>query len=93
MTHAALRNPDDARLFLERDMEAPETFSVPGGVASVFSSRSPDKETPNEDAAALFPVDDKRCVLAVADGVGGHPGGDDAAPDGARGGRRARRHR
>ncbi|NQZ97679.1 MAG: serine/threonine-protein phosphatase [Myxococcales bacterium] len=79
MTHAALRNPDDARLFLERDMEAPETFPVPGGVASVFSSRSPDKETPNEDAAALIPFGDDAVVLVVADGVGGVRGGEQAS--------------
>lgn len=50
-----------------------------GGRAIVFSTRSPAKETPNEDALGIFPAGPKRCVLAVADGVGGQPNGADAA--------------
>jgi serine/threonine protein phosphatase PrpC len=49
------------------------------GRVSVRSVRSPDKETPNEDAAALIPVGDTALVLAVADGVGGNPGGHEAS--------------
>ena len=71
-----LENPDDAKLYFECDMEETETFSIGGGTAAVFTRRGPDKETPNEDAAALIPFDAESCVLVVADGVGGVRGGE-----------------
>ena len=56
-------------------MDAGELHILGTGQVGVFSSRSPDKQGPNEDAAALIPVDDDTAVLAVADGVGGQPDG------------------
>jgi PPM family protein phosphatase len=44
-----------------------------------FSSRSPFKETPNEDAIAVIPVDDETVVFAIADGCGGMRGGEQAS--------------
>ena len=70
---------DDATLVLDRDMGEPETHRLAGGCAAVFSARSPGKETPNEDAAALLPVDSGSAVLAVADGLGGERAGEEAA--------------
>jgi len=69
----------DAHFYFERDLvdERPGPFSF--GDVVVHTSRSPDKETRNEDAAAILPVDEKRAVLVVADGVGGHPEGGRAA--------------
>jgi serine/threonine protein phosphatase PrpC len=52
---------------------------LPQGAVCVRSVRSPDKETSNEDAAAIIPVGDHALVLAVADGVGGNPGGHEAS--------------
>ena len=49
------------------------------GIAAVISSRCPDREGPNEDAAAVIPLRDGRSVLAIADGFGGHPAGARAA--------------
>jgi len=49
------------------------------GTVSVRSLRGPDKQGPNEDAAALIPVGNDSIVLAVADGVGGLPGGAEAS--------------
>jgi serine/threonine protein phosphatase PrpC len=49
------------------------------GTAVVFTNRSPQKETPNEDVAALWPASNGRGVLAVADGLGGHAGGERAS--------------
>jgi PPM family protein phosphatase len=49
------------------------------GHAGVFTARSPEKESDNEDAATLIRVDDERGVLAIADGVGGQPAGAMAA--------------
>ena len=74
-----LSKPDDAKLYFERDMECAETFSIGGGNATVLTRSSPDKETPNEDAAALIPFDADSCVLVVADGVGGVRGGEAAS--------------
>jgi serine/threonine protein phosphatase PrpC len=70
---------DDATLVLDRDMSEPELHRLADGCAAVFSNRSPGKETPNEDAAALLPIDAGSAVLAVADGLGGPPAGEQAA--------------
>lgn len=73
---------DRARLYSCSDMiEQPgdaaalDTVACTTGVAAVHSSRSPDKTTDNEDAAAVINVDEERTVLVVADGVGGHAAG------------------
>jgi serine/threonine protein phosphatase PrpC len=50
-----------------------------GGSVAVFTTRSPHKETANEDVAALWPVSSTSGVLAVADGLGGHVGGERAS--------------
>jgi len=60
-------------------MDEPVTVSIGGGQAAFFSSRAPDAERPNEDAAALLPVDGGSCVLAVADGLGGSLAGAQAS--------------
>lgn len=52
---------------------------LPLGQICVRSLRSPDKPTPNEDAAAVIPVANGSLVLAVADGVGGTPAGREAS--------------
>lgn len=45
----------------------------------VYSARSPTKETDNEDSALAMRLTKRRAVLAVADGVGGQPDGDQAS--------------
>ncbi len=55
------------------------TLEIAGGMAAVFSTRSPQKSTPNEDVAALLPCRPHHGVLAVADGLGGHAGGERAS--------------
>lgn len=69
----------ESRLYLDQDMQEPELLSVAGGVAAVFSARCPGKETPNEDAMAVLPVDGKSAVLVVADGLGGTTAGERAS--------------
>src|SRR3954469_24011784 len=54
-------------------------FEFLSGSAAVFTTRSPQKETPNEDVAALWPLGPTSGVLAVADGLGGHAGGERAS--------------
>lgn len=60
-------------------MEEVITLGIAGGAAAVFSTRSPQKMTPNEDVAAVLPCSPHHGVLAVADGLGGHAGGERAA--------------
>ena len=69
----------DAYLFLQEDMSAPRAVTLAAGEARVFCHRAPGKESANEDAAALFSLDDGCAVLAVADGVGGYRGADQAS--------------
>lgn len=66
-----------AQLFLG-DEESCD-LDLPQGLVCVRSLRSPDKSTPNEDAATVIPIDDQGLVLAVADGVGGSPAGVEAS--------------
>lgn len=49
------------------------------GQMMVFTHRSPNKETANEDCAALIPYDDNSGVLVIADGLGGLPSGSTAS--------------
>jgi serine/threonine protein phosphatase PrpC len=69
----------DARLFVGQDMDKCALFDAGPGVAAVYSSRSPGKVSPNEDAAAFFPFGESDCVLAVADGLGGARAGHQAS--------------
>ena len=67
------------RYFLQHDSDAPETHQIGGAEVVVYSRRCPEKETVNEDAAAIIPVGDQSFVLVVADGVGGYRGGAQAS--------------
>ncbi len=68
-----------ARLFIGEDMAEASNLDAGAGLAAVYSSRSPGKQTANEDAAAVFPYGDSECVLAVADGLGGLRAGHQAS--------------
>ena len=59
------------QLFVEERMDAVMSRTFLGGQACVFTTRSPAKETPNEDAVAIIQTTDTAGVLVVADGVGG----------------------
>jgi PPM family protein phosphatase len=47
--------------------------------ACAYSRKNPFKETCNEDAIVVIPVDDESTVFAIADGCGGMRGGEQAA--------------
>jgi serine/threonine protein phosphatase PrpC len=72
-------NPIQARVFCDQQMSDVQRFDFLGGQTVVFSDRCPGKTTANEDAMAMVPVDEKSGVLIVADGMGGHAGGEVAA--------------
>lgn len=65
--------------FLDADMTEGKTVKVAGGEANVLVARCPGREGPNEDAVAIMPISDRHGLIAVADGFGGHPAGDQAA--------------
>jgi len=69
----------DVQLFFQAEMSQGEVFPLAGGEVGVFSTRSPDKQTPNEDAAALIPFNGEAALLVVADGLGGSPAGEQAS--------------
>lgn len=60
-------------------MPKAETFEFGQGQSCLYSHRSPDKDSPNEDSLALFPINEHVAVLVVADGVGGRQGGEEAS--------------
>lgn len=65
-------------LLFQSDEEHADRDFVHGTVC-VRSRRSPEKSTPNEDAAAVIPIGRRGLILAVADGVGGTPAGREAS--------------
>lgn len=76
---APVRAPaSKARLFLGAEVEGAD-LDLAQGQVSVRTFCSPEKETDNEDSAAVIPFGADGLVLAVADGVGGSPGGQQAS--------------
>ena len=70
---------DQAWLYIgENDVESVD-YELAQGLVSMRSCRAPDKETINEDAAAIIPFGRHALILAVADGVGGTPAGREAS--------------
>jgi len=67
------------KLYLDQTMAEAEMQPIAGGLAAVYSSRCPGKESPNEDGAALIPLGESSGLLVVADGVGGARAGQEAA--------------
>lgn len=63
----------------EAEMQQPQLHSFCDTDAVVFSARSPDKTTVNEDSAGLITVDDRHGILVVADGAGGQRNGAQAS--------------
>lgn len=74
-----IHNRSPSILYRNRDMTVAAAHRVPCGEVAAFSSRCPGKESANEDAAAVIPVNASSCVLVVADGMGGHSAGEVAS--------------
>jgi serine/threonine protein phosphatase PrpC len=79
MLHVTDNQLETARLFSREDVGAVEEVRIAGGLAVVYTARSPCKESANEDAALLGPCCAESGILAIADGVGGERAGGDAA--------------
>jgi serine/threonine protein phosphatase PrpC len=73
------RVTDPVRFFLDQDLREAAVLPIASGVAAVYTARCPGREPPNEDAAALITCGPESGVLAVADGFGGQPAGEQAA--------------
>ena len=71
--------PGEARLFFEQEDLEDTRFALGKGEVAIYSRRSPAKLSPNEDAAAVIATGDGSAVLAVADGLGGAPAGQQAS--------------
>lgn len=69
----------DVQQFLNLELVPGEVSAFAGGSVAVYSARSPDKQSPNEDAAVLIPFNGHAGVLAVADGLGGERAGEQAS--------------
>jgi serine/threonine protein phosphatase PrpC len=71
----------EPQLFAEQDMEDVIELTTKVGEVMLYSHSSPDRETedPNQDAAAVFPIDKNRIVVVVADGAGGVRAGNKAS--------------
>jgi len=76
-----MSNPETIikRIFKGFDASAPVDLEAQHARVVFFSSPAADKTTGNEDAAGFWALGDKVHVLAVADGMGGGPGGAEAA--------------
>lgn len=68
-----------ARILVDRVMDEPERHAFAGGELAVYTSPAPGESGGNQDGAALVELGPGRGVLAVADGLGGQPGGEKAA--------------
>lgn len=68
-----------AELLIANDSDRVSLFDLSGIEVAAYSRPAPQKETPNEDAAAIIPISGDAAVLAVADGCGGLRGGDQAS--------------
>lgn len=70
---------DKPLLYLGTDSNGIETFAIAGGTACIFTRRAPGKASDNEDSLGIVPCDGTAGVLAVADGLGGLPAGEQAS--------------
>lgn len=61
----------DILIYAKQELQRSETLSFAEGHAVIYSSAHPERETPNEDVAALIPYETRTGVLLVADGAGG----------------------
>jgi len=70
---------DSAALFGAAELERPRVWEAGPANVVYFARASPERPGESQDRGLVWSADDGRCVLAVADGVGGLPGGDLAA--------------
>lgn len=67
--------------YQQENMRSAVTHAIADGSIFIFSRKSPAKERPNEDSAVILSCNKKRAMLAIADGMGGLPGGAQASAE------------
>ena len=65
--------------YLSTDLTESVEHPIAHGTAVIFTARNPEREGPNEDAAAIIPAGHGRGVLVLADGAGGYSHGEEAS--------------
>ena len=70
-----MSDPDLGFRVLDGEMDEVAVHALASGEVALFSCRSPGREGPNEDSAAVLPFGDGSYVFAVADGLGGNRAG------------------
>ena len=63
----------------ESIMDDPLGYKTGSGITLVYSNRAFNKDSANEDALAVIPINESTLVLAIADGLGGMPAGEQAS--------------
>jgi len=76
--------PQPDLILTRTELDGCNEIRLGAGCACYFTSRTPGKESVNEDSLALIGVDSSRGVVALADGFGGQPAGDQASALAAR---------
>ncbi len=66
-------------IYTQSESTTPDRIDLSFGTAVAFSDKSPDKESANEDCAALFELDNDTAVFLIADGLGSLPNADAAS--------------
>ena len=67
------------KFFSQCDFDSPVAYQFLDGKLFAYTRASPSKTTANEDCIAFISVSDTSGVLLLADGLGGHPGGENAS--------------
>ena len=66
-----MSDPDPGLRVFDGEMDEVALHALASGEVAVFSCRSPGRDGPNEDCAAVLPFGEGSYVFAVADGLGG----------------------
>jgi len=74
----ALRAERKSLLWFQARSRSVEAVEFCDGDLASYSNASPDKDTPNEDASAIFQINRSQGIIALTDGLGGHQAGDQA---------------
>jgi serine/threonine protein phosphatase PrpC len=79
--HGVLNDLDDmdVQRFFEEQMSEADTRELACGSVAVYSTKAPDKQTANEDAAAVVAAGSDVGILVIADGMGGERAGEQAS--------------
>ena len=70
---------NEPKIYLNHSSSKADIFFFKEGTMGIFSCPKPGEERVNQDSCALLPIGKHKALLLVADGIGGHRGGDQAS--------------